>query len=136
MNRFYRPEYWFSQDPEFSGNVSLAYHNIFFRNKLEVKIGLVSRFWTEFYPIYYNGFYNDFSTRIYKSYQSDSRVKINSNATLDFFIIGKIDKATFGLTLENLLNRLYITTGIYPNQNRGGLLNVISRFNVTWYFLN
>jgi len=51
-------------------------------------------------------------------------------------IIGKISKATFGLTFENLLNRLYLTTGVYPYQNRGGLFNVISRFNVTWYFLN
>jgi hypothetical protein len=136
MNRFYRPEYWFSKDPDYSGNISLAYHDIFFRNKLEVKIGVASRFWSEFYPEYYNGFYNDFSPRYFKSYQHNVKIEINPNATLDFFIIGKINKATFGLTFENLLNRLYITSGIYPYQNRGGLLNVISRFNVTWYFLN
>jgi hypothetical protein len=136
MNRFYRPEFWVSNDPSYSGNIMLAYHDIFFKNKLEVKIGISSRFWSEFYLEYYNGFYNDFSSRLFKAYPPYERIKIPSNATLDFFITGKIDKATFGLTFENLLNRLYITSGIYPYQNRGGLLNVISRFNITWYFLN
>ncbi len=136
MGRFYRPEFWGPRDPAYSGNVMLAYHDIFFKNKLEVKIGVTSRFWSEFYLEYYNGFYNDFSSRLFKTYQSYDKIKIPSNATLDFFIIGKINKATFGLTFENLLNRLYITSGIYPYQNRGGLLNVISRFNITWYFLN
>ncbi len=123
--------------PKTSGIASLAYHNIFFKNKLEVKIGVVSRFWTDFYSGYYSGFYNDFDWRLLDtSHSLNNEVKINSNATLDFFIIGKINKATFGLTFENLLNRVYITSGIYPYQNRGGLLNVISRFNITWYFLN
>jgi hypothetical protein len=135
-NRFYRPVFDLSKDPLYSGNISLAYHNIFFRNKLEVKIGIVSRFWSEYYAGFYNGFYNDFSPRLEELYQPDKLIKINPNATLDFFIIGKISKATFGLTFENLLNRLYITSGLYPYQNRGGLFNVISRFNVTWYFLN
>lgn len=123
--------------PKTSGNVSLSYHNLFFRNKLEVKIGITSRFWSEFYSGYFKGYYNDFENRLLDTAVSSyETVKINPNATLDFFIIGKINKATFGLTFENLLNRLYITSGIYPYQNRGGLLNVISRFNITWYFLN
>jgi hypothetical protein len=123
--------------PKTSGNVSFSYHNSFFKNKFEVKIGLVSRFWTDFTAGYYKGFYNDFEGRVVDTTNViNNKVKINSNATLDFFIIGKINKAIFGLTFENLLNRLYITSGIYPNQDRGGLLNVISRFNVTWYFLN
>jgi len=123
--------------PRTSGNVSFSYHNIFFKNKLEVKIGITSRFWSEFYAGYFKGYYNDFESRLLDTAASSyETVKINPNATLDFFIIGKINKATFGLTFENLLNRLYITSGIYPYQNRGGLLNVISRFNITWYFLN
>lgn len=123
--------------PKSSGTASLAYHNIFFKNKLEVKIGVVSRFWTDFYAGYYSGFYNDFDWRVMDTaHILNNDVKIKSNATLDFFIIGKINKATFGLTFENLINRVYITSGIYPYQNRGGLLNVISRFNITWYFLN
>jgi hypothetical protein len=61
---------------------------------------------------------------------------IPANATLDFFIMGKIGRATFGLTLENILDRVIYNTGVYPNIERGGLANVISRFNITWNFLN
>ncbi len=124
-------------NPRYSGNAVLAYHNLFFKNKLEVKIGFASRFWTDYYADFYNGYYNDFSNRLLDSTTMNYNYYIiKSNATLDFFIIGKIDKATFGLTFENLLNRLYITSGIYPYMDRGGLFNVWSRFNITWYFLN
>lgn len=119
--------------PKNSGIVSLSYHDIHFKNKFEVKVGILSRFWTEYYLTFYNGFYNTFSS----CYSSDNRaLKVGPNSTLDFFIIGKINKAVFGLTLENILNRLIVTSGLYPYQNRGGLANVVSRFNVTWYFLN
>jgi hypothetical protein len=129
--------YYYPYTPKTSGNAMLAYHNNFFKNKLEIKIGVVSRFWTDYFAEYYDGFYNDFSGRLLDTTTLDyPSVKIKSNATFDFFVIGKINKAIFGLTFENLLNRLYITSGIYPYQERGGLFNVWSRFNITWYFLN
>lgn len=139
MNCFRDPHilYYYPYTPKTSGNAMLAYHNLFFKNKLEIKIGVVSRFWTDYYAEYYNGFYNDFSGRYLDTTILDyPSVKINSNATFDFFVIGKINKATFGLTFENLLNRLYVTSGIYPYMDRGGLFNVWSRFNITWYFFD
>ena len=115
----------------------LAYHNVFFKSKLEIKIGVNSRFWTDYNAEFYNGYYNDFSNRVIDTTTLGyGTVKIKTNATLDFFVIGKIDKATFGLTFANILNRLFLTSGIYPYQERGGLFNVWSGFNVTWYFLN
>ena len=127
----------FSNSPKTSGNAVLAYHNVFFKNKLEIKIGVKSRFWTDYNAEFYNGYYNDFSGRLIDTATTNyGTVKIKSNATLDFFVIGKIDKATFGLTFTNILNRLYLTSGIYPYQDRGGLFNVWSGFNITWYFLN
>ena len=123
--------------PKTSGNAMLAYHNIFFKSKLEIKIGVRSRFWSDYNTEFYNGYYNDFSDRLIDTATANyGTVKIKSNATLDFFVIGKIDKAVFGLTFTNILNRLYLTSGIYPYQDRGGLFNVWSGFNITWYFLN
>jgi hypothetical protein len=128
---------YYPNSPEIAGNAMLAYHNIFFKNKLEIKIGVVSRFWSDYNTEFYDGYYNDFSSRVVDTTTLGyGIVKIKSNATLDFFVIGKIDKATFGLTFANILNRLYLTSGIYPYQNRGGLFNVWSGFNITWYFLN
>lgn len=123
--------------PDWSGNLSLAYHNILIHNKFELKVGINSRFWDKYYAVFYDGRYNDFTNRLFDTtFDKYSFYLIKSNATLDFFVIGKIDKAVFGLTLENILNRIIYTTGVYPYQGRGGLGNVISRFNVTWYFLN
>lgn len=126
-----------SSFPDWSGNLTLAYHSILIHNKFELKVGLTSRFWDKYYADFYNGRYNDFTNRVTDTtYFKYDPYLIKSNATLDFFVIGKIDKAVFGLTLENILDRIIYTTGVYPYQGRGGLGNIISRFNVTWYFLN
>lgn len=127
----------YDDSPKTAGNAMFTYHNVFFKNKLEIKIGVISRFWSDYNSEFYNGYYNDFSSRLIDTATTGyGTVKIKSNATLDFFVIGKIDKATFGLTFANILNRLYLTSGIYPYQDRGGLFNVWSGFNITWNFLN
>jgi hypothetical protein len=113
-----------------SGNVSLAYHNMGFKNKFEYKIGLTSRFWSDYTSNNFSGMNN------YFYFNSSSNVHIPSNATLDFFVIGKIGKATFGLTFENILNRLIYNMGVYPAIDRGGLFGVWSRFNITWTFFD
>ncbi len=105
--------------PKHYGNLNLSWHDVAFKNKLEYKIGLNSRFWS----VYGAGIQNE-------------NLKIPANATLDFYIIGKIGKATFGLTLENILDRIVYNTGVYPFMDRGGFLNTISRFNITWNFFD
>jgi hypothetical protein len=120
------------QHPKYSGNLSLSFHDMAFNNKLEYKIGATSRLWSEYYADFYYGYTNSFSPAL----PNGETIKIPNNATLDVYIIAKINKAIFGLTLENILNRVIFTTGVYPFMNRGGLANVISRFNITWFFLN
>ena len=105
--------------PEHYGNISLAWVDAAFKNKLEYKIGVNSRYWSEYY------------TNFYTYHQ-----RIPANATLDFYIMGKIGKATFGLTFENILDRIIYNTGVYPFMDRGGFLNAMSRFNITWNFFD
>jgi hypothetical protein len=107
--------------PVHYGNLGLSWHDVAFKNKLEYKIGLMSRFWSK----YYSG-----------SGGINYNLRVPANATLDFYIIGKIGKATFGLTLENILDRIIYNTGVYPFMDRGGFLNTISRFNITWNFFD
>lgn len=121
--------------PSNSGNVILSYHSMHFKNKLEVKVGLISRYFTQYFAPVYDGYRNEFDMG-YPSSLPGQIYKLNSNFSFDFFVVGKIDKAVVGITFENLLNRAFITTNYYPNQQRGGLFNVWSRFNITWYFLN
>lgn len=110
-NRIYSPKHY--------GNISLAWVDVAFKNKLEYKIGLNSRYWSDYHSVIYS-----------------NNQRILANATLDFYIIGKIGKATFGLTLENILDRIVYNTGVYPFMDRGGFLNTISRFNITWNFFD
>lgn len=105
--------------PKHSGNLDLSWNDIAFKNKLEYKIGLTSRFWSKYYQ-----------------WKVDKSQRIPANATLDFYIIGKIGKATFGLTFENILDRIIYNTGVYPFMDRGGFLNSMSRFNITWNFFD
>lgn len=120
--------------PKYFGNANLSFHDMAFKNKLEYKIGFSSRGWTGYKGRFYSGSYN--SLFIIISNGVDQGKALPSNATLDFFVMGKIGRATFGLTMENILNRLIFNTGIYPNIDRGGLANVISRFNITWSFFD
>jgi hypothetical protein len=105
--------------PEHYGNISLAWIDVAFKNKLEYKIGVNSRYWSDYYTNYYSPI-----------------LKIPANATLDFYIMGRIGKATFGLTFENILDRIIYNIGVYPFMDRGGFLNSMSRFNITWNFFD
>lgn len=123
-------------NPEHSGIVQLSWEDNAFKNKLEYKIGLVTRYWSAYSAMEYSGYFNDVSP--YKLFENGILydLKIPANATLDFFIMGKIGKATIGLTFENILDRIIYNTGVYPFMDRGGLLNAMSRFNVTWNFFD
>jgi hypothetical protein len=123
-------------NPENSGMIQLSYEDNAFKNKLEYKIGLTTRYWSSYSALRYFGEINIVTPyRIYSNNQSVD-LKIPSNAALDFFIMGKIGKATIGLTFENILDRIIYNTGVYPFMDRGGLFNAMSRFNVTWNFFD
>ncbi|MBE2216683.1 MAG: Plug domain-containing protein [Ignavibacteria bacterium] len=125
-----------STNPQNSGRINLVFEDNAFKNKLEYKVGLTSRFWSEYLAMFYSGQLNTlyYTTRGY--YPNRNQLKVPANATLDFYISGKIGKATFGLTLENILDRIVYNTGLYPFMDRGGFLNTISRFNITWNFFD
>lgn len=122
--------------PQNSGRINLVFEDNAFKNKLEYKVGLASRFWSEYLAKFYSGRLNTlyFNSRGY--YPARNQLVVPANATLDFYISGKIGKATFGLTLENILDRIVYNTGLYPFMDRGGFLNTISRFNITWNFFD
>lgn len=124
--------------PKNNGNISLVYHSMHFKNKLEISIGLNSRYFDSFNAPAYDSYNNCININYPFSdpLLGGTTIKLKPNATLDFFVTGKINKAIFGITFENILNRAFVSTAYYPNQNRGGLFGLWSRFNLTWYFLN
>lgn len=125
-----------SINPLNSGRINLVFEDNAFKNKLEYKVGLASRFWSEYNALFYSGAGNSLYYVSGAYYSGRTPMKVPANASLDFYVSGKIGKATFGLTLENILDRIVYNTGLYPFMDRGGFLNTISRFNITWNFFD
>jgi hypothetical protein len=107
----------------------VSYNNCFFKNKLNLKTGFIIKYSSGYYGYEYSQFTNNFIT----SYSNNVS---NNNFNLDFYVGARVGKANLNLTLANLLNNLNYDTYIYPWENRGGLLNVVSRLTVTWDFWN
>lgn len=123
-------------NPEHFGRININFEDNAFKSKLEYKIGFTTRFWSEYEALFFDGHTNSFKKYVGYEFNMIRELKIPANATLDFCIIGKIGKATFGLTFENILDRIIYNTGVYPFMDRGGFLNSMSRFNITWNFFD
>lgn len=137
INHSYSFRNEFNMDsPENYGRINFDWEDNAFKNKLEYKIGIGTRYWSEYRSLFYSGISNAFQPFNVYTYNQSSGIRIPANATLDFYIIGKIGKATFGLTFENILDRIIYNTGVYPFMDRGGFLNSMSRFNITWNFFD
>lgn len=121
--------------PKHFATADLCWHDMAFRNKLEYKIGVASRGWSKYKASFFDGLNNGISGSP-NVVVNGVDISIPQNATFDFYIMGRIGRATFGVTLENILDRVIYNTGVYPFMDRGGLANVISRFNLTWNFFD
>ena len=55
---------------------------------------------------------------------------------IDFYLGARIGRANVNLTLANLFNSFSYGANLYPQDNRGGFVNVISRFTIAWDFID
>ncbi len=100
----------------------ICYHDKFFREKLDAKFGVRSRFYNrqqgmQFHP----------QTLSYVQYNTNL---IGRSTTFDLFMILKIGEAHVSLSWENILNVGYLLSPIYPMPGRH------IRFGVNWVFLD
>lgn len=111
--------------PEVFLKSDIVYHNFFFSNKLDLKLGISFKYFTVT-PIYEYDVDNNFM--LYDKY-------IEKNfLNMDFYIGARIGTANVNLTVANILDYLNYTTAIYPYDSRGGFLNSIARFSIVWDF--
>ena len=101
-----------------SGEVN--YRDKFFKEKLDAKFGICSRFYNR-----QQGMRFDPQTLSYSQYQTEL---IGRSTTLDLFMILKISDAQISLSWNNILNAEYILAPIYPMPGR----NI--RLGVNWVF--
>lgn len=102
-------------------NGNIYYGNKLFKNKLDLRTGFLLK--------YYKGITS------FHNYQSENTIK-NDVINLDFYVGARIGSANVSFTLANLFNRFNYDTYLYPYDDRGGFLNVVSRFTIVWDFLN
>jgi len=108
----------FIPDVILSGEVS--YRNTFFKEKLDAKFGLRSRFLNR-----QQGMQFDPQTLSYSQYYTDV---IGRSTTFDLFTVLKIGDAHISLSWNNILNAEYMLAPLYPLPGR----NI--RVGVNWVF--
>ncbi len=109
----------------------LAYKGILFRGKLKIKTGFNLKYYNILNIIEQNQ--PDYS--IIYPYPSGTFPQQNQFIA-DFYVGARIGKANVNLTIANILNSLVYNAYVFPLDDRGGLLNSISRFTIVWDFIN
>lgn len=107
-------------DVVLAGEVS--YRDTFFKEKLDAKFGMRSRFYNR-----QQGMQFDPQTLSYVQYRTDL---LGRSTTLDLFMILKLGDAHISLSWNNILNAGYMLAPIYPMPGR----NV--RLGVNWVFMD
>lgn len=113
--------------PEWSISSDIYYHNFFFNDRLNLRIGLVTRFESSFVPLPYSQYR-------YASVYNDMQAINKQNFAMDLYLGARIGTANINLTVANIFDNLNYSSAIYPWDNRGGFLQSISRFTIVWDF--
>lgn len=127
--------YNYSNDKMFPENYiksDLAYKGILFRGKLNIKTG----FNLKYYNIKNIIDQSQIRYSIVYPYPYENIFPQQNQFIADFYIGARIGKANINLTIANILNSLVYNAYVFPLDNRGGLLNSISRFTIVWDFIN
>ena len=113
--------------PDFFLKTDLAVHDYLFANKLNLKVGVNIKYFSNFYP------------ELYSQYRYLALNFIPQNISknffnMDFYVGARIGTANINFTLGNLFNNLNYDSYLYPYDNRGGFVNVVSKFTIVWDF--
>lgn len=113
--------------PEWAISADIYYHNYFFNDRLNLRIGLITRFESNYTPLSYSQYK-------YASFYNGAQANDKHNFVMDLYLGARIGTANINLTVANIFDNLNYNTAIYPWDNRGGFLQSISRFTIVWDF--
>ncbi len=115
--------------PEHNLVFDISYRNLLFLKKLNLHTGFRGSFLRRRSVDYiYDQKKNEFVS-VTDAFRRDE-------FNLDFYLGARIGRANVNLTLANLFNNFSYGTNLYPQDNRGGFVNVISRFTIVWDFID
>jgi len=117
----------FQNFPHFFVKSDFAYHNYFFGKKLNLKVGINLKYISSFYPEMYSQYK-------YLAINTNPQNISKDIFDMDFYVGARIGTANVHFSLANLFNKLNYDTYLYPYDDRGGFVNVISKFTIIWDF--
>ncbi|MEO8210148.1 MAG: TonB-dependent receptor plug domain-containing protein [bacterium] len=107
----------------------IAYKGILFRGKLKLKTGINLK--------YYNiGYVTRQNELTYSIIRSNNSFPQQNQFIADFYVGARIGRANINITVANIFNSLVYNAYVFPLDDRGGLVNAISRFTIVWDFIN
>jgi hypothetical protein len=128
------PDLYYRNVPKINLKSDISYHNYFFNDNLNLRIGVNLKFLYDMYLTRFNEYYYSADTWLYQD-PPDS-VHVDNLFNMDFYIGARIGSANIAFVFANVFDNLSYNTFLYPWNDRGGALNALSRFSITWDFLN
>lgn len=127
--------YYYTNIPKYFLKSDISYHDLLFKDNLNLRVGFNLKYINDLYTTSYNQVrYFASNTSIKES--SAGNTFIDHLFNMDFYIGARIGSANINFTVANIFDNFNYDTFIFPWDDRGGALNSISRFTITWDFFN
>ncbi len=126
--------YYRTNIPQFFLKTDLSYHNFFFNRNLNLRIGLNLKYMSNMYVTEFSQY-----TYVGGSYEitgDQDYLYIDHLFNMDAYISARIGSANIAFVFANIFDIFNYDTFLYPWNDRGGALNALSRFTITWDFFN
>lgn len=107
----------------------IVYHNFFFNDKLNLRLGISLKYFSETPISYFSQERYDFGYNFV-----NGRLIEKNFFNVDFYVGARIGTANVNFTVANIFDNLNYSTAIYPYDARGGFLNTLARFSIVWDF--
>ena len=113
----------------------ISYHDLLFKDNLNLRVGFNLKYFHDLQTQEYDQYlYTQYATTGQAAYSSNGFIDHLFN--MDFYIGARIGSANINFTVANIFDNFNYDTFIFPWDDRGGALNSISRFTITWDFFN
>ena len=121
-------------EPEFFVKGDISFHDLLFKDNLNLRVGINLKYLHNLLTQPYNQLYYDPYT--FNSQPITDSTYIDNLFNMDFYVSARIGSANIAFTFANIFNNFNYNTYLYPWDDRGGAFNSLSRFTITWDFLN
>ncbi len=122
-------------NPKFYLKSDLSYHDLLFNDNLNLRVGINIKYMNQLITQEYDQYYYTHFATIGQITPPDAEY-FDHLFNMDFYIGARIGSANISFTFANIFDNFNYDTFLYPWDDRGGAFNSLSRFSITWDFLD